>query len=534
MPKNQQDQSPVVIKLLGNEEENFYQLGLKDRSFFRLNNSSIYRLFGISQEPIQKLTEGFIKTMSKGLSTRHKGYLRNLEAYAEGLNTDPQHVFSLFLVPEVLSAIHKFIPGLSGTLLGCSSIFSNQNNNLHHYRILDFPLVGVLDHGMQSIQFQFEKQKVFYHTFKGIPYPSLSSMNESGISLALHQKFNRFFNPTGVPIFELTKLLITEARDKQDIFEILDENPSLTSWGINIGLDNIALEIDVKGEDYSVIETEIHEDDHIYNCNEPIEYEHKDYNHIMPYGMSEFNRLRRQSAEEEFKRNKENTDLSFLKLLSTKIKNTDAKNLLTPQTMASLDTLALVPAKGESFRFVDEGPQNWNNHLYKFTNAFSDIKTELVKKDKDQENSEHYKGLKYFAQAAISFQENKFESLFHNIQMAELYIKDEAYLNYIKFFKYAYAFVTYDENLFPDLYRDLLELRGKNSPFIEDHIELYLSRLETILDYPKSKRGHRFSHKQLKRVGENEAKLGKTFLKNKRKLYIPRPEVHDVIYPFFY
>ncbi len=529
---NKTDETPSVIKLFGSEEENFYQLGQKERSFFRENKSSIYRLFGISQERVHTLAEKFIRTLSIGLAKQHPKYIRDIEAYAEGLHVSPNEVFSLFLIPEVLSAIHKFIPGVAGNIFGCSSIFGLNENGIIHGRTLDFPLIGVLDKGMTNIQFQFKEQKVFYHSFKGIPFPALTAMNENGVTLGLHQKFNRYFNPKGTPIFEIGKLVISQARDIKDVFEILDHSPSLTSWALNIGFGNKAYEIDLKGNNYSVIETEIFKNDWIYNCNEPIEKENSDFINVVPFGMEEFNLFRRQQAERSLNKSKKIDAKNILKVLSQKNTAID-KNVLSPLTMASLDIVAMEPCQNRSFRFFGDGPQNWNNDLFEFNDVFNSPKINKVKKTQSQKNENFYKALKEFAKASTSFQENNFESLFHHLQIAELYLRNDPYLDYLRFFKLAYSYVLLDQSNLPDIYLDFLNLHGKLSPYLEDHIELYLCRLETILEYPKGQRNHSFYNKNLEKIGELERKLGKRFLLNKRRFYLPRPEVHDIIYPFF-
>ena len=225
--------SAPVISLLGQEEENFYQLGLQDQKEFPLTYQALQQTLGHFPSYLSHVFHSIIKQGGGPIIERHPQLKRNLQAYGAGLEIPPRDLYGVFLLPEILSASGRFIPNFMGNLLGCSSLFfrESQDSGISHYRLLDFPLYDAFTNHTQTVLFQFPRQKVFYFTLKGMPYPALTAMNESGITLAIHQKFNTFFNYKGTPIFELAKLIMAEARDRQDIEMIIKDNPHHDGMG---------------------------------------------------------------------------------------------------------------------------------------------------------------------------------------------------------------------------------------------------------------------------------------------------------------
>lgn len=537
--------NPTLI-LIGSEEENFYQLGLKDKSFYQENKSSIFNLFGIQQSPLKTAVRTYLQGMANLLGKDNKEYENLCKAYAEGLNERPDQVIALFLIPELLSCSNKFLPSfarsLGRNLLGCSSIFYNDGNSLLHGRILDFPLCGILDNGMQEVLFQGEDYKIFANTFKGIPFPSLTALNDKGITLGLHQKFNNIFEIKGTPVFYIVFQILKYARDLKDIEEILNEYPSMTSWGINISANGLAYEIDLIGKDYSIIETEVIKGDFLYQCNEPIEKDHSEvYLDVFPHGMEEFNKLRRETFENLIsnkKLNNEPNEEFIFKLMTTPMSLTTS-NPLNPQTLASLDVVVMNGAKGENYRVYGSAPKNQEQPIFRFENVFDTPKFKIMnrKLELDQNFSNYYKGLKNFSRASLSFQESNYSALFHYIQLAENYVKNSHYYNYVRFYHLAYGYILFEENMMPFLMKEFLKIRNSVSPYINEHIELHLLRLHKIVDRsykfefqsPYSK----FESEYLEEVFKLEEKMSPKILWSKRKFYMPRPEVNDIIYPLF-
>ena len=196
------NEAQPVITLLGDERENFYRLGLRDRAGFSPTYRSLQHNLGNLHPFLHKLLHTAIEQAAQVVIKRHGQLRHNLAAYGEGLNVGLENIYGTFLLPEILSAIGRFIPSFMGKLLGCSSLFYQEprGRGITHFRLLDFPLADSFTQHAQSVLMQFPRQRVFFFTTQGMPYPGLTAMNESGITLALHQKLSRFF-ATREPLF---------------------------------------------------------------------------------------------------------------------------------------------------------------------------------------------------------------------------------------------------------------------------------------------------------------------------------------------
>ena len=201
----------------------------------------------------------FISKKIMGSSFKMPDFLQECyNAYIEGKKISKEAFIHNFYLADIISVLNSKVP-LGVPSVSCSSVIYNLDNELHHLRILDYPL----GHGNKK----FEKDlffnlspynKVFFKSYVDLPFPGLTASNDQGFSFALHQRVSDSFNRKGQSIFELMSMLSLQAKSLDDIKKIAIEFSPITNWGLIIvsNKDKKALEIEVTPNDVpKILET---------------------------------------------------------------------------------------------------------------------------------------------------------------------------------------------------------------------------------------------------------------------------------------
>lgn len=99
------------ISLIGDPEENFYQLGLKDQENFSSNQNHLNSLLKIPLPTVDTFLKQAMATFSRSLIKDKSQLFKLLNAYAEGLDVPLKQVTHSILLPEIMSCLNKWIPG---------------------------------------------------------------------------------------------------------------------------------------------------------------------------------------------------------------------------------------------------------------------------------------------------------------------------------------------------------------------------------------------------------------------------------------
>src|SRR5690606_15853702 len=134
------------IDLVGDIDENFYQLGMRDAEAAKL---ALKHTESLIKTPWQSMDMGIrflAQNLFIGSSKWKMRFSPWMKSYAEGLEQPVERVMLAFLVPELTACLSKWLPSLPKTLLGCSSLFyRNSEGHPVHVRTLDFPLGTTFD-----------------------------------------------------------------------------------------------------------------------------------------------------------------------------------------------------------------------------------------------------------------------------------------------------------------------------------------------------------------------------------------------------
>lgn len=227
--------------LQGNKLEAFYQLGLSERK--RKSSSQIIKKMVLKNKYLSSISEKIL-----GNTLPFPNFLKDeIHQYIEGKGISSDEFKQNFYLADIISSINSISP-YSVPSIGCSSALVNDGSLIKHLRILDYPLGPYADEYSSELLFNLDGyNKVFTLTFTDLPFPCLTSINEQGISLALHQRVSSKINIKGSSIFELTSRISLEAKNLDDALYFAKDFNSINNWAIVLVSkeENSGLEIEM-------------------------------------------------------------------------------------------------------------------------------------------------------------------------------------------------------------------------------------------------------------------------------------------------
>lgn len=523
-----------VIDLVGDIDENFYQLGMKDAEAAKL---ALKHTESLIKTPWQNMDAG-IRFLAKNLlfsSDKWKGRFSPwIKSYAEGLEQPVERVMLACLIPELTACLNKWLPSLPKTLLGCSSLFyRDEESRPIHVRTLDFPLGTTFDKNERLLRTNFTNQPIITsYGSAGFPYPSLTACTSEGISFALHQKFNDVFDPEGTPIFELVQDMLIRCGDVKTVLGYLRKSRSLTTWSFHMSFkDGQVLEADISGDQlhYELYQLE---DDYLYFNNDLIKPK-STQNQITPLNFKNYNLWRKESAERKIAQIKKKEKSSIVDVLKvwTTLEKRKAMGLdvLTP---SSLHVCAMNPTQGEFHSVLGSTPKTWRGQVQKDEMLWSPARSKSIIVGKERPTADLDRAWHHLlcAQAAFDLEDN--HQLHHHLQMALRRCKDTYMQDITKLYLTCFAYLhERHPRALAQLLNDVQELAPKLHRSLRDHAWLLISRIERELKLPPSIVVAQFHNPKLGKVLEIENSLPNIgFALIVRNLIHPRIDLLDFIY----
>lgn len=527
------------IHLFGNPEENFYSLGRRDKNGHTQMYDQISKLCARSQHLVKVLK--MTTEISTKISQRSSGVLhKELKAYADGLERPIDDVYFMLLLPEIVASFNKWLPNLLGIIPGCSSLFINNPNSggIVHGRILDYAVAGPFEKFERCISYNFKNRlKSFSHSTVGMPFPSLSTMNEKGLTLALHYKHGDYFDTNGESIFSIMYQLASFCTNINEVKKYLKANPSISYWGIYCSdQDGNVASFDIKGSEVYQQRFEIKDHKYLYFNNRPI-IKDAENDKLQPFGNQNQCLMRRQVIKkrmEKFNYKAKDISLEVLKTLGTiepKKQNHAKEWNLSPVTPSALQTLTFDNKDLNSYAIIGDTPKMYQGEYIKFTNLFSKCEQKTITK-KVKNDPFFIKGQQSLAKAQSDMDNGHIERAYHNLQMAIEYFENypEKYVAQFFFFCWQYIHEPSNKDL-GYIYHDFKSLEGKLPSYLNDHRILFLQRLNKILSFGEDKELiKRIKNPQLKNVYIKEGKMKPMALKVLRRFIVPRIEILDIVY----
>lgn len=526
------------IELLGNAEENFYALGLKDTDGFDMLFQSLKKLCMRTDLFSKAVKLTFDITNKVDFQKKEQNHSL-IEAYAEGLKRPTSDVYFALLLPEFIAAFNKWTPNLLGLVPGCSSLFTLDKKTQFtvHARLLDYPLAGTFDNFERTALYHLKNRyKIFSLGTKGLCFPSLSAINEKGLTLALHYKHGDYFDLKGHSIFSTAFEILSFCESIHDVKKYLKEYPSMSYWGLYLSdATGLVGSFDICGREIYQEKFEMKEHNYLYFNNRPILSENKN-RELQPYGNKIQCQMRREVFNDKWQKKKSitNKTLEPLKVLTTPLDQKKRK----PKDLR-LDTLTPSTIQAVSFNFHQDevyiiggkAPKAYNQEIYKYQNIFNQLKVTPVKTPADDLSNE-WAPLREISLAQSYFDVGDIQKCYHHLQIGILKFKDHPLKNIYQFYFYVIEFMFENEKKsLSYTYAQMRELRGKLPEYLEDHLYLFLMRMEKILGIKEIDKNPPIKHPELREIYQKEYKLKAIAIKMMKKLIYPRMETFDIIYP---
>lgn len=526
------------IHLLGSPEENFYALGKKDAQGFGKILDHMTKLC-TKNDAASKV---FKTALELSTEFHPKGSIdikNQLKAYADGLERSVNEVYFALLLPEIVAAFNKWTPDLMSIVPGCSSLFlwDKANEGVIHGRVLDYAISGPYESSERSIFYEFtDRYKVYSYSTAGMPFPSLTAMNEKGLTMALHYKHGDYFDLSGDSIFTILYQVISYCSDVHEVKKYLKEHPSMGYWGIYLSdrAGNVA-SFDVCGRDIYQERFDLKEHKYLYFNNRPL-IKDKKHSQMQPLGNLDQCKMRFNFIKEKmqkFNTDKPKLDLEVLKVLSTpntKKKESAKDWKLSALTPSSIQITTFHNSLNQSYYVPGVAPKIAKNELI-LSNRIDIDPSQKVEKVKGKIDDNLSLGHERLALAQSEYDLGHIESAYHQLQMAMEFHKGypEYFIEKFFFTVWQYLFDS-DEKDLTYLFDDFVALKDKLPPYLEDHRLLFIQRLAILLSHPLEEDAPYVQNDRLRQYYEKESRMNGLAIKMLRKITIVRIEILDIIY----
>ncbi len=550
------------IHLLGDAEENFYQLGLKDCELGKKLHNDTLSLIKTNSKNVDKLIKIGAKEFLARTIFKNPNHYPLLKAYAEGLKINFHDLALIMMVPELMStlplwsneSIKKLGASFAPKLMGCSSLFfRDSNSEMNHYRILDFPLKGTYDTQERGILYEIKNwPKIYSINSVGIPYPSITLLTDNGVSIALHQKFSKVMNPKGMPIFEYVLEFARNVKNKNEALEFAKAHQTFTTWCLNVGFHNgEVLSIDVAGDQVNYLSSCI-DDPHtpfIYFNNELLNADiSKD--DLLPYGLGTYNQMRKEAAFfkiemlKELNKTNELNSLTATAILSSPIHNFYKKlpstkdwkmDIITP---SSLQVLNINLSKESIYSIAGLAPKIYRKNIFCISNIFknpTNIFTPVKSNKLKNEDHEYNQALEEIITAQRALDNYEYGNCYHHLQMACDYMSESQIpkaRHIIQFFFIVLQILNEEHPKIRKYLRDELHaLKNKLPTYFEDHRLLFIARINRLLGEVIDLEEDQITNIGLKNVYTIEMKIPKAlYFRSLKQMTVIRLDIMDIIY----
>lgn len=535
-----------LLTLIGDIDENFYQLGLADREKAKDVHRDVKLMLSTPWKPINRAIEEVAKVVLKNSLLKKSEYYTRLRSYADGLGIPLEEAAYVMLMPEMVSCMSKWAPGMIKGNLGCSSFFMrNDLEQVVHGRILDFPLQGSFDLNERAVLYDLKGMpKIFGFGAAGIPYPSITLMTEDGITLSLHQKFTNVFNKDGISIFALIFDLLKHAGDRASVIDYLKNHESITTWCLYMSFKNgDVLAVDIMGKEIYSNELTIPDNGILYFCNH-LEDKSISQMDMLPSGFHQYNLMREEMAGRKIKQflaKKDKSDLALIQMMSKpyeqKLKNKGHYEdyLMDTLTPSSLSIMTMNPTSGESFYVADEAPKVFRNNILELSDCFNlPAKKSIVSKKAKPASDDYYQGIKSLMKAQKGLDLHNAQDVYHHLQFAIDHLEHYPEVGLARFYFLVaqYIFETHPKVLMT-LLHDFQKLEGHLPTNLNDHCLLFIGRLERILQVNHTMEEDKIKHPKLRKVYNFELKIPRSiFHATTKGMIVPRIDIIDIIYAY--
>lgn len=512
--------------------EEFKSLGKLDKEDFKKANEN-YSKIAIDNPFFKKALE-YTTQWQQNKIKKIDSTQGILNSYSEGLGVSTDVLYSSLLIPEIIASFNKWLPNLLGLIPGCSSLFvvDPKSNETIHSRLLDYTAGLDLVHTQRAVSITNRNgYNISGFSFAGHPIISSSSINEKGLSLAIHYKHGNFFNVEGSSIFEICYDLLLNCKNIEELKQRVKTYSSIAHWGIYAcDANGQVASIDIRGNEINFESFALKDYDYLYFNNKKMNSDDKS-NKFQPFGHLDQCKMRSDEFSKSFKKLKPQNQIEYLKTLLN-INKKNKKFKLSPVTISTVQAYSVNTTNFNCHFIAGLAPKLITNEV-----LFSeDIMKKGFKILTGSSPSSNYEdGLIHLSKSQYFIDLKDYESTYFHLQMAstlfhghcEKFIAD-FYFNIIE-----YMTNSSEKDLYYIL-NNFKELHPNLPSYLQDQCLLFQFRTLRLLDESIDQKSmlEQFKNKNLRDLFLREFKLNTFSLKMLKKLIYPKIEVLDIVYAY--
>lgn len=481
------------IALIGDPEENFYHLGIKDRSPLIDLKSQAKNYTGFKKGPIAEILKSYWQNDSAGKILENLETYEYLKAYSKGINLDLSSLLFFMILPEIISPSPLFKFHSPGPLWDLSSFYGWDSKSKTPFicNIMDMPLIGILDKEERSLFQNFDNSpSQFSFGFSGFPLPFSSAMNSRGIIITAHKIINDDFNVEGLPIFEIIYQIQKNVDSIESFKSYINSISFMSAWKVHMVFpEGKTIEARVEGERVVFKETDLTIETLIMSNNEISELNNS--SSFYPYSLNNYSKNKFNQGQkliEIIKNTKASiSEKSLLKTLLTpaKKKVPGHETFMPIHNPFSIAAFSLNAVKGEAIYINGKAPKFLENGAIHIKKIWKEMKggtpdqLNLTKRKIKLNFQEFYT---HFSLAQSYLDRNDIHRAYHHIQLSISYQGDSIERTISEFFFYVLEFV-FDKHAKTRarLLEELKRLKNNLPPYLGDQCLLFIFRLEKII-----------------------------------------------------
>ncbi|MCT4640880.1 MAG: hypothetical protein N4A33_01195 [Bacteriovoracaceae bacterium] len=520
------------IKFLEIDLENladFYGLGSIDTNSYKNLHKSVCNL-ALKNSIFEKIVKMATTWQSKN-TTKDSLFHEVMRVYSKGLKVSTDELYFTLLLPEFVSSFNKWMPNLLGFIPGCSSLFTKCESSeaIIHSRILDYPAGVSFNENEKAIRIKSKKYfDIFGYTTTSLPLPVISSMNEEGLTLALHYKHGDYFNIEGSSIFEICFDILLHCSDVIQAKKRLKRHKSISHWGIYLSDKNSKIaSIDIRGEQTHFELLELHKKNFLY-FNNRLQYQNEKTFKMQPFGNRDHCLMKSEFITNSIANNYPSCSLDALKLLTSTKQNSFSWNQ-SPLGICAIQALSYNNKTMESYYITGQSPKFNTQNILKFKNVFKN-KYEVIQGHTEENNFQ--KGYRHLSKAQLSIDQSNTVKAYYHIQFAIEYLEGSYEQIIARFYFYVLEYINTSDN--KELYyllKNFRQIFNDLPPYLKDHCYLFIFRIKKILGETIDESDESYlKNPNLIEILNKEKKLKPFSLKMLKKLIYPRIEILDIIY----
>lgn len=510
----------------------FKSLGKLDKKDFEKANEN-YSKIAIDNPLFKKALEYTTQWQQKNIK-KIESTQEILNAYADGLGVTSDVMYSSLLVPEIIASFNKWLPNLLGLIPGCSSlfVFDKESKQTTHTRLLDYTAALDLVHTQRAISIKNKNGfDISGFSFAGHPIISTSSINEKGLSVAIHYKHGNFFNIEGSSIFEICYDILLHCSSVEEVKQKIKNYSSIAHWGIYTcdAFGKVA-SIDIRGNEVNFESFELKKYEYLYFNNKKMNSDDK-LNTFQPYGHLNQCKMRTEEFGKSFKKLDPKDQIGLLKSL-VNLNETNKKYKLSPLTISTVQAYSINTTNFNCYFVSGEAPKLNSNEII-FSENILNKSFKIYSNETLQ--TKHDKGLVNLSRAQYFIDLKDFEKAYFYLQMASELFKGHSDKHIADFYFNVIEYMSSSSD--KDLYYILgnfKELHSKLPDYLKDHSLLFQFRtLRLLSEQVKSEDFlQNIKNQNLQDLFNREFKLNTFSIKMLKNLIYPKIEVLDIVYAY--